>query len=235
MSVKTGDVELCKRPLIVGVLTDLYLSDAITAKRAGADILELRIDFLEERDVARIREFVKKVKENVKLPVIATNRAKSEGGRFEGAEEERISLLEGVMEAADAVDIELSTVLKDVRIVEKAKKLGITTIISFHDFTGTPSRDEISNIIEKMHELGDVAKVAVTPKSLEDTLTLLELTLSSRGRKPVVTIGMGALGRHTRIVAPLYGSALTYGSVNESVAPGQMSVWELRKILDLLA
>ncbi|MHC1579146.1 MAG: type I 3-dehydroquinate dehydratase [Candidatus Alkanophagales archaeon] len=234
MSVRIGDVELCKRPLVVGVLTNMYLSDAVAAKRAGADILELRIDFLDERDAARITEFVKKVKEGVKLPVIATNRPESEGGMFRGAEAERISLLEEVMGAADAVDVELSTALKD-GVVERARELGITTIISFHDFTGTPSRDEILSMIRRMHELGDVAKVAVTPKSLEDALTLLEVTLRLRGGKPVVTIGMGALGKHTRVIAPLYGSALTYGSVNESVAPGQPSVWELRRILDALA
>jgi 3-dehydroquinate dehydratase-1 len=43
------------------------------------------------------------------------------------------------------------------------------------------------------------------------------------------------LGRHLRAVAPLYGSALTYGFVTESTAPGQMSLAELclaRKLLD---
>ena len=234
MPVRIGDVELCRKPLVVGVLTNLYLSDAIAAKRAGADILELRVDFLGERDAARIREFMKKVKEGVGLPIIATNRAEREGGRFKGTEEERISLLKGIMGAADAVDVELFTALEDTGIVEKAAELGITTIISFHDFMGTPSRDEILSTINKMHALGDVAKVAVTPNSLEDALTLLEVTLSLRGGKPVVAISMGALGKHTRIIAPLYGSALTYGSVGESVAPGQLSVWELRRILDVL-
>jgi len=38
---------------------------------------------------------------------------------------------------------------------------------------------------------------------------------------------MGRLGKHLRAVAPIYGSALTYGFVTESTAPGQMSLAEL--------
>jgi 3-dehydroquinate dehydratase-1 len=51
-------------------------------------------------------------------------------------------------------------------------------------------------------------------------------------------IAMGRLGRHLRAVAPIYGSALTYGFVTESTAPGQMSLHELclaRKMFEIEA
>jgi 3-dehydroquinate dehydratase-1 len=78
-----------------------------------------------------------------------------------------------------------------------------------------------------------IAKIAVTPKSLQDNLRILQFLLDAD--MPLCMIAMGKLGRHLRAVAPLYGSALTYGFVTQSTAPGQMSLAELclaRKLLD---
>ncbi|MCK4928742.1 MAG: type I 3-dehydroquinate dehydratase, partial [Methanosarcinales archaeon] len=36
-------------------------------------------------------------------------------------------------------------------------------------------------------------------------------------------------------VAPLYGSVLTYGAVDEAVAPGQLKIDELKHMLELLS
>jgi len=45
---------------------------------------------------------------------------------------------------------------------------------------------------------------------------------------------MGNIGKHSRIMAPIYGSLLTYGYVRNPVAPGQMRVDEIRKWLNLM-
>ncbi len=82
-------------------------------------------------------------------------------------------------------------------------------------------------------EGGSIAKIAVTPKTLSEALLLLNLTheLAIEG-KLLVTIGMGAIGRHLRVIAPLYGSVLTYGFIEgEGIAPGQFSVNALRRML----
>jgi 3-dehydroquinate dehydratase-1 len=77
----------------------------------------------------------------------------------------------------------------------------------------------------------------VTPQKLSNALLLLNLTyaLTQEGNL-VATIGMGAVGRHLRVIAPLYGSVLTYGFIEgeEAVAPGQFSVKELRSMLERL-
>lgn len=234
-----GDVKLGLTPVIVGVLKRLSIQDANRAKESGADVIELRLDLLEgdERNIEQVKEFLKEQK----LPVIVTNRRREEGGSFVGTEEERIAMLSRIIEAApvNAVDIEfLSHEEVKNKVIETAKNLHIPVIISFHDFNGMPRREDISNIIESMYdEGGSIAKIAVTPKSLNDALFLLTLTheVSSVG-KLLVCIGMGSdsVGRHLRLIAPIYGSVLTYGYIEgeESVAPGQFSVRELRLILD---
>jgi len=234
-----GEVELGLIPAIVGVLRRLSIQDAIRAEEAGADVIELRIDLLEarERKIAEIREFI----EQQKLPVIVTNRRREEGGSFWGTEEERIVMLSRIIETTqvNAVDIEfLSHNGEKNELIDTANSRHIPVISSFHDFNGMPRHDDILDLVEGMYdEGGSVAKIAVMPKSLNDTLFLLKLTQEvSAAGKLLVCIGMGSVGRHVRVIAPLYGSVLTYGFVEgeEGVAPGQFSVKELRYMLDML-
>jgi len=228
-----------KKTVIVGVMRALSVLDAERAEENGADMLELRIDLLkdEERDVEKVNEFISALK----MSVIVTNRRREEGGSFTGSEEERIALLSRIIETAevDFVDIELfSPQAERIKLVETAKGLHIPIISSFHDFRGMPPRAELLETIARMYEEGgSIAKIAVTPQTLSDALLLLNLTYElSREGKLLAMIGMGPIGRHLRVVAPLYGSVLTYGFIEggEEVAPGQFSVKELRSMLEKL-
>ncbi|VUT28253.1 MAG: 3-dehydroquinate dehydratase [Candidatus Syntrophoarchaeum sp. GoM_oil] len=73
----------------------------------------------------------------------------------------------------------------------------------------------------------DIGKIATMVNDLRDCIRLFELLLDCD--IPLSVIGMGELGRHTRVIAPIYGSVLNYGSVGEAVAPGQMRVGEMRR------
>ena len=247
---------MLRTPAIVCVLRELSISKALTALRCGADAVELRLDLFkpEEREATRVKAFVEALREKAKAGVILTNRSASEGGKFEGSEDERLSLLKEALEAseADAVDVEyFAEPRKRAEIVALSRKLNATVIFSFHDFAGMPDTAELENLALKMHAEGaDIAKIAVTPKTAEDALKLLELTLKLKasnaskagkgevaGEKGVAFIGMGSVGRHLRVLAPIYGSALTYGFLEgeESVAPGQLSISELRNMIDKLS
>jgi 3-dehydroquinate dehydratase-1 len=108
----------------------------------------------------------------------------------------------------------------------------VLSIVSFHTFDGTPTKDEMVDIFVKCREKGDIGKVAVMARSPGDVLDLLEATLEAP--KPVCAISMGPIGMHSRIVAPVYGSMLTYGYVRKPVAPGQMRVDKIIEGLKLL-
>ncbi|MDD2777385.1 MAG: type I 3-dehydroquinate dehydratase [Methanocellales archaeon] len=225
--MRIGDVEL-DTPKIVGVINSIDEVD--TAEKTGADLLEIRMDLLDEKeDVVR---FFEDVTDATSLPIIATDRLKSEGGSFVGSENQRISMLMSVMEYADAVDIELRSAEKDF-VIEKARKRKMVAIVSYHDFAGTPSKEKMLRILKEARQIGDIPKLAVMANSLSDVISLLEVTLQAQ--KPFCTIAMGSLGKHSRVIAPLYGSALTYGHVvGEGKAPGQLSVGELRNVFDAL-
>lgn len=223
--VRIGNITLYRS--IVAAIGDMPAESAEQAKKLGADVLELRIDLLKvdaRTALCDIRE--------TGLPVIITNRMKQEGGGWQGAEEERIRTLISLLPMADAVDIELCARDRDM-VVKKARDTGKTVIISTHDFKKTPASNVMSGIIRESVAAGaDVAKLAVMPNSLEDVHRLLEVTLHAN--VAVCTIAMGEKGRHSRVVAPIYGSAMTYGYVGKATAPGQLRVDELRHILNLI-
>jgi 3-dehydroquinate dehydratase-1 len=160
------------------------------------------------------------------LPLLVTNRAEWEGG--EAADEGRIDDLCAALEhdAVGAVDVELHEVAggEGEAVVERAADHDAAVVVSVHDFEGTPPRQELRRLLASADELGDVAKLAVTAESLDDTLALLAVTRAqTNAGRTVATMAMGEAGRHTRAVAPVYGSKVGYAPVDpdRATAPGQ--------------
>jgi len=215
--------DMIQKSRIVAVLGEEAAQGVSAA--GEADMVELRLDLVKDPIPA-----IKAVRLATTKPIIATNRIKTEGGEFQGSERDRIELLLQAAPYADYVDIELLAPLRD-EFMARANK---PVIISYHNFQGMPDMEEMAVILENMKKTGaSLAKIAVTPKSLKDNLRILGILLDTD--MPVSMIAMGDIGRHLRAVAPLYGSALTYGFVAKSTAPGQMSLAELclaKKLLE---
>lgn len=203
-----------KTPAIVASLGADAERSARIAEAQGADIIEVRLDLLKDPGVIR------DIRSTVSLPLMATNRISSEGGYFRGSEERRIGILMEASRFSDIIDIELMAPGRD-KLMEE---ISCPALVSYHDFNGVP--DNMRSIIEDARRAGaDVVKIAVTPRTMREALDLLRILLDES--HPLCVIGMGAVGRHLRAVAPLYGSVLTYGYVTEPTAPGQMSIREL--------
>ena len=234
VKIGTFDLENDKIAAVVAAISENPIETARSAKMLGADILEIRFDLLNVTSPHDAKKLVNDIKLATNLPCIATNRLQSEGGKWSGTEEDRIALLIDILELVDAVDIELSAG-EDVRdkVVQSAKSTGKTVIVSSHNFNRTPAVDRMRKTLDDCFNVGaDIAKLAVMPESMQDVLNLLQVTQDSRA--PVCTISMGDLGKHSRIVASCYGSVLTYGSVRDAVAPGQLRVDELKTVLEML-
>jgi len=211
-----------KRTQIVAVLGEEAAEDIKLA--SGADMIEVRLDLICDPLPA-----IRAIRKATSKPIIATNRLGAEGGKFNGSERERIELLLSASKYADFADIELQAELRE----EFISRVSLPVIVSFHDFQGMPDIGELAHILKRMKLAGAaIAKIAVTPNNLKEDLDLLGFLLSAD--MPLCLIAMGDLGRHLRAVAPIYGSALTYGYVRGSTAPGQMSLAELATARDLL-
>lgn len=202
------------------------------AAREHADAVEYRMDLADD-PLSRLCEY------DGELPIIATNRAVWEGGK--APERGRLDALATAAElpAVEAIDIELESIdtRRGQEVAVSARENDTSVIVSVHDFERTPSAADLRNLLDRTSSKGDVGKLAVTAQESADVLALLRATeeLTTRGRT-VATMAMGEPGRHSRAVAPLYGSSIGYAPVDpaDATAPGQYDLSTLRELVTQL-
>lgn len=211
------------------------------AAREVADAIEFRLDLADEPLAALDRY-------EGELPLIVTNRPEWEGG---GTEEgpDRYDALEVAIAHDDvaAVDIELDALSGAVEPVDadrartlrdRAAERDVAVIASAHDFEATPSADRLLDRLAAAAAAGDVGKLATTATDRDDALALLTATHRATERgETVATMAMGEAGRHTRAVAPVYGSRIGYAPVDpeEATAPGQYDLETLDRLVSSLS
>ncbi len=197
--------------------------------REHADCIEFRMDLADE-PLAALEAY------DGELPILATNRAEWEGGDAPDAGRLEALAEATAIEPVEAIDVELESILEgDAEdVLETARERGVATVVSAHDFEGTPPRGEIVSTLTEARKHADVAKIAVTAESKADTLALLSATeqMTAHG-DPVATMAMGELGSHTRAVAPVYGSKIGYAPVDpgKATAPGQYDLETLSRLV----
>lgn len=211
---------------------------------AEADIIEWRVDhFSDVKEVNEVLMVLANIRQQLgATPLIFTFRSKKEGGETEISDDEyfalnRAAALSGL---ADVIDIELFNDESRIRsLVSEAHNAGVKVIMSNHDFHQTPAQEEIIYRLRRMQDLGaDLPKIAVMPQTPQDVLTLLSATLSMKERyatRPLITMSMGKMGGISRVTGRLFGSAMTFGSLGQSSAPGQIAVTQLREMMETLS
>jgi len=140
-----------------------------------------------------------------------------------------------ILSGATFVDIEFEATNEyRTELLEFAHDHQCDVIISYHNYKNTPELDELEKIMLRCFEYGaDIAKIATMVNVNRDNSKILSL-YKAPGR--LIALGMGELGKITRIVAPFLGAEFTYASLSEdnTTAPGQISYEKLNKyILDI--
>jgi len=219
-------------PLITAVIVGrIEKRTIIKALKAGADMLEIRVDTFAQRAPEALAQGIKRLKgyEGAeKRPLILTCRAKAEGGVHEVSTIKKRQIFQTLISLVDYIDIELSKAAAFKSIIAEAKEAEVGVIISYHDFKGTPATARLEGLIKRGKALGDIVKIAATVNSTAELKRLTKPLLNHRG---LIIIGMGPLGAASRVFFPLLGSLTTYGSITGRSAPGQMPVAELREAL----
>ncbi|CAN5747298.1 3-dehydroquinate dehydratase [soil metagenome] len=193
------------------------------ARKVELDAAEVRVDCL-ARPVG-----VEDLK-GLAVPLIITVRREDEGGARAMTDAQRSDLYLELLPVASAVDIELRSFKALAGVVEKAKKRGVLVIGSFHDFEVTPSLGRLRAAVKAARKAGaDVVKIAAKTERASEVARLLIL-LEER-EMPTAVMGMGTLGRASRLLFAKAGSVLNYGWLHEPQVPGQWSAKEFRDLL----
>ena len=194
-----------------------------------SDYVEIRFDFLKTDEIPKTLEIIK----NDLKRVVCTLRPKSEGGKFEGGEKERISILKLIAEYNPfLLDVEFNTIKENKELAKYLKSTKTKLLISWHDFKKTPKFSELKNMMSKMTKFSHNVKIVTTAKSVDDSTRTLQL-YSKNGKNNLIAFAMGDNGRVSRILCLYLGSPYTYVSLGKPVAPGQLSADEVKKIISL--
>ena len=210
---------------------------------SAAAIIEWRLDYLEpsmglDELVVLTGELVQCLQSK---PLLLTFRTLAEGGQRALSSVEYVRLYDRLLEVQgiDLIDLEFflgSDVLTP--LIKKSHEKEIKVIVSNHEFDETPSKAAIISRLLAMADIGaDISKLAAMPQTAQDVLTLMSATSELSQREdsgPIVTMSMGELGKISRVAGKLTGSALTFGAVEETSAPGQLELSQLIKIMNQL-
>ena len=208
------------------------LVDAVKWGRAGAaavgdqcDIVEFRVEALGGQMGA-----VAEAMAACPLPVLLTVRAEEEGGlaALDGAA--RRAIFAALLPQAALVDVELAHFGTLSSVVAEARERGIPVVASFHDFAGTASLAALESLVGRAQEAGAAAvKFATFLRGSGDLAVLAALQESAP--LPLATMGMGPLGRVSRLLLASLGSVLNYGYLDQPTVAGQWSAPRLRELL----
>ena len=192
-----------------------------------ADLIELRLDCLEEQELATAQEKINQLAADLSTPLIITLRPSEQGGHREMSFEQRRQYWQETNLPANAFfDIE-----KDLCLAGQVPDWS-QVICSHHDFAGVPEN------IEQLYELmaatpARILKIAIFANDTVDCLPVFRLLrrASDEGRE-LIALAMGDAGLCTRVLGPSRGSFLTYGSSEEgtNTAPGQLTVERMKSV-----
>ncbi|MDX2029322.1 MAG: shikimate dehydrogenase [Blastocatellia bacterium] len=206
---------------------------AITEAARGADVIELRLDFLPARELGRLLEALRERRVGEGKRLLFTFRPVEQGGRRELTLGERQAFWRGlsaeVVAQIDLADFEMD--LAESFAAEESPIPWERVICSWHNFDETPG-DLIERYDRMARTPAAVVKIATQARSIGDCLRLFALIDHGRGAKPVIALGMGMAGLTTRLLALSRGALLTFGALRRGAesAGGQPTVAELNDL-----
>ena len=185
---------------------------ARSARAAGADRVEIRLDALAEgEDPASV------------FPLAAEMPLLIAGARDRVRPGER-RLLMNAQAAGAWVDLPWAADLPDDLFGLDRTRL----VLSWHDSADTPA--DLGSALARLRDLHPaVAKIVSTARDFPDVLAVRDLLAREGGRGDLCAFAMGAPGVPSRILALAWGSCSTYASApgGTPAAPGQLNMEEM--------
>ncbi|GEM_PF-99151 len=204
---------------LVATLLPLSVEEGLEAcrraQRAGADLVEFRLDHL--RDPGMVRELVRRAS----APVLASCRVPEDGGFFRGSPHTRRAFLAAAVEGgAEWIDLE--------HWEGMSLPSGTRTRVlrSFHRLQGPPR--DLREVLERMARSGaDALKIvwmAYDAADLEELASIPDFP----PELPVLSFLAGEAGLPTRFLAALRGAPFLYCAPGPGLeaAPGQPTLFD---------
>jgi len=207
------------------------------ALAGGAEMLELRTDYLENLNVDLVKNLIARAKTAAgkSMPIIVTCRAKGEGGAIGYTDRLRVDVLIAALKAgAEFIDFEYESFLSTEN--QERIKLALSEnskarlIMSAHNFK-TKFAD-IGKLYRHILTLYPAAipKLVYTTNHINDCFEAFDLLHNTSGERIIFCMGEASLV--SRIIAKKLGSFVTFASVDDktATAPGQLTIEQFKEL-----
>ena len=201
-------------------------------QKENISFMEFRFDYLKEYgNLGTILDIISKYKKQS----IYTLRPSIEGGRFQGEETERLILLKKLAVAEPMLlDLEYNSISKNDEFADFVDHNDVRILVSWHDFTGTPNKEFMVDLVDNMRVFSNHIKIVTTAKSIDDSINILGLYGLIDTSINLVAFSMGELGVISRVLCSILGnSPFTYATIEKPVAPGQLTINQMKSIYSL--
>lgn len=197
--------------------------------RGVANAVEFRLDTVQD-SLDQIDRF------DGELPIIAsTGPDRNEETTISDDIAERLSLAVEY-DSVEAISIDLAAARSNERLLDRIHDSNTKLIVSYHDFVETPDRHALLEIVRDAAAYGDAVTISAEADTPGDTLSLLSTILDATEEGIVIGgASMGEIGRHTRVVAPEYGSKFAFAPLtleSANALPGQFPLQELAELIE---
>jgi 3-dehydroquinate dehydratase/shikimate dehydrogenase len=206
------------------------MRDVVERAAEVADIIELRLDCLDNLDAAsRVLDHAS----SLGRTLVVTLRSAEQGGHSSIDDKGRRQFWSSLKPPETDYFFDLEYDLVQHLSLAKAFEPDWTRVIcSHHDFDGLPL--DLERIYESMAATpAGIVKLAVQANDAIDCLPIFKLLeRAQREHRELIAIAMGPAGIVTRVLGPSRGSFLTYGSLDDenATAPGQLTASRLRDV-----
>jgi 3-dehydroquinate dehydratase/shikimate dehydrogenase len=207
------------------------------ALAAGAEMLELRTDYLERLSADLVNNLIAFVKSDSdkRLPIIVTCRDKRQGGVMDYPQQLRVDVLTSALKAgAEFIDFEYDNyisieVQEKIRLALSRSSRG-RLILSAHNF-----ETRFANIGKLYRDIlavcpGVIPKLVYMANHINDCFDAFDLLHQTSGER--IVFCMGEAGLISRIIAKKLGGFVTFASIDDqsSTAPGQLTIDQFKKL-----
>ncbi|KAK7851477.1 bifunctional 3-dehydroquinate dehydratase/shikimate dehydrogenase [Quercus suber] len=232
------------------IMTDMY-----KAKVQGADLVEIRLDYIKNfqprQDLETIlkkkplpvlivyrldyiknfqpRQDLETILKKKPLPVLIVYRPKWEGGQYEGDEHTRLETLHTAKElGADYIDFEFKVASNLMEQLKMNCHSGSKVIVSCYVNGVTPLEEDLNHLVTSMQSTGaDIIKLVINATNITEISRIFHLL--SHCQVPLIAYSIGERGLISQILCPKLGGFLVYGSMEGNSVPGLPTLENLRQ------
>jgi 3-dehydroquinate dehydratase-1 len=225
MAARTSVKARLPFPRLVGVISSRDDLRFAIRMRNPPDLFELRLDHL----VGIVNELENKLS-MLPAPLIITARHPREGGANNLSIKQRRELLSRFLPYARYIDVELRSAKALRSLLEIARRKNVRRIVSFHNFSSTPSTRSLRTRARATKSCGaDIFKVATRTDTPAQLARLLDFIGNKEVDLAVSAMGIGKLGGISRLELMRSGSVLSYAHLGRARIAGQPSLRDIRR------